>query len=40
VDIQIEGKPCVIVVGGAMAIDSAVKELHRLLGIIKEKRKI
>ena len=35
VDIQIAGKPFVTVVVGAMAIDSAVEELHRLLGIFE-----
>ena len=33
VDIPIAGKPFVTVVGGAMSIDSAVEELHRLLGV-------
>lgn len=37
VDIQIADKPFVTVVGGALAIDSAVKELHRLLGIFEVK---
>lgn len=33
VDIPIAGKPFVTVVGGAFPADSAVKELHRLLGV-------
>jgi multimeric flavodoxin WrbA len=32
VDIPIAGKPFVTVVGGAMATDSAVEQLHRVLG--------
>ena len=33
VDIPIAGKPFVTVVGGAMATDSAVEQLHRVLGV-------
>ncbi len=32
VDIQIAGKPFVTVVGGAMMLDSAVEQLHKVLG--------
>ena len=35
VDIPIEGKPFVLVVGGALQLDSAVNQLHRLLGIFR-----
>jgi len=35
VNIPIAGKPFVSVVGGAMSIDSAVEELHRLLGVFE-----
>ena len=35
VDIQIAGKPFIAVVGGAMALDAAVEELLRVLGIFE-----
>jgi NAD(P)H-dependent FMN reductase len=35
VDIPISGKPFVIVVGGALMLDSAVEQLHRVLGKFK-----
>jgi NAD(P)H-dependent FMN reductase len=35
VDIPIAGKPFVTVVGGAMAMDSAVEQLHKVLGMFE-----
>jgi multimeric flavodoxin WrbA len=35
VDIPIAGKPFVLVVGGAMVLDSAVEQLHKALGAFK-----
>ncbi len=35
VDIAIASKPLVLVVGGAMMLDSAVEQLHRLLGMFE-----
>lgn len=35
VDIPIEGKPFVTVVGGAMMLDAAVEQIHKLLGAFK-----
>jgi hypothetical protein len=35
VDIPIAGKPFVTVVGGAMAMDSAVEQLHKVLGLLE-----
>jgi NAD(P)H-dependent FMN reductase len=35
VDIPIAGKPFVTVVGGAMAMDSAVEQLHKMLGMFE-----
>jgi NAD(P)H-dependent FMN reductase len=35
VDIPIAGKPFVLVVGGAMLLDSAVEQLHKVLGMFE-----
>ncbi len=35
VDIPIAGKPFVLVVGGAMMLDSAVEQLHKVLGVFE-----
>jgi multimeric flavodoxin WrbA len=37
VDIPIAGKPFVLVVGGALMLDSAVEQLHKVLGVFELK---